>query len=61
MMLLSAPFWFTFIIVLIIVFMINYISQTYLMKKNDHKVNRKSIAILSVQSLVIALLLNFLV
>lgn len=61
MLLLSAPFWFTFIIVLSIVFMINYISQTYLMKKNDHKVNRKSIAILSVQSLVIALLLNFLV
>lgn len=41
--------------------MINYISQSYLMKKNDHKINRKSIAILSVQSLAIALLLNFVV
>lgn len=61
MLLLTAPFWFTFIIVLSIVFMINYISQSYLMKKNDHKINRKSIAILSVQSLAIALLLNFVV
>lgn len=61
MLSLSAPFWFTFIIALSIVFMINYISQTYLMKKDDHKVNRKSIVIHSVQSLVIALLLTFLV
>lgn len=61
MLLLSAPFWFTFIIVLSIVFMINYVSQTYLMKKKDHKINRKSITILSIQSLAIALLLTFVV
>jgi len=52
---LSAHFWVS----LIVVFIINYISQTYLMKKKDHKINWNSIAILSIQSLVIALLLTF--
>ncbi len=59
MLVFSAPFWFTFIIVLIIVFIINYISQTYLIKKTDHKIGWNSIAILSVQSLMIAIVLTF--
>jgi len=55
----SGPFWFSFTIVLIIVFIINYITQTYLMKKKDYKVDLNSVAILFTQSLVIVLLLTF--
>ncbi|MYL45725.1 hypothetical protein GLV94_08700 [Virgibacillus halodenitrificans] len=55
---LSAPFWFSFIIVLIVVFIINYISQTYLMKKKEHKIIWKSAAILFAQSLAITIILE---
>lgn len=55
----KTNFIFAFIIVLIIVFIINYISQTFLMKKKDHKLELKSVGILLVQSVIISLLLYF--
>lgn len=55
---LSAPFWFGFIVVLVIVFIINYISQTYLMKKEGHKINWNSVVVLFIQSLVITIILE---
>ena len=50
---------FDFIVVLIIVFIINYIVQTILMKKKDHKIKLKSVVILLIQSVIISLLLYF--
>lgn len=41
MLKLGALFGITLFVVFIIVLIINYITQTYLMYKNDHKINMK--------------------
>ncbi len=50
-------FFFTFIITLLIVLIFNYIGQRLIVKKN--KFDNKTILVVIVQSLVIALLLAF--
>ncbi|PLR79246.1 hypothetical protein CU633_00470 [Bacillus sp. V3-13] len=60
MLVIKSPFWFSFIAVLIIVLLINFVAQTYLMKKNNYKVKWKSVVVLVFQSLLITLLLNWL-
>ncbi|MDQ0225837.1 hypothetical protein CHH83_22405 [Bacillus sp. 7586-K] len=52
----KSPFWFTFIIVFIVLFLINFISQTYLMKKEDYKISWGSIVVLVFQGIVISII-----
>jgi hypothetical protein len=58
-MTIEMPFLFSFLITLVIVLIINFISQTYLMKKNDYKIRWKSVAVLLIQSLLITVLLEW--
>jgi hypothetical protein len=59
MVIIESNFLFNFLVVLIIVLIINFISQTYLMKKNNYKVKWKSLIVLLIQSLLITILLNW--
>ncbi|MGN7942415.1 hypothetical protein [Virgibacillus sp. 6R] len=52
----KSPFWFTFIIVFIVLFLINFITQTYLMKKEDYKISWGSIVVLVFQGIVISII-----
>jgi hypothetical protein len=58
-MTIEMPFLFSFLITLVIVLIINFISQTYLMKKNDYKISWESVAVLLIQSLLITVLLEW--
>lgn len=53
----TFPFLLAFVSVFAIVFIIHYISQTYLLKKKEFKTSRSSILILLVQSAAITALL----
>lgn len=58
-MTIEAPFLFSFLVTLVIVLIINFISQTYLMRKNDYKIKWKSVVVLLIQSLLITVLLEW--
>ncbi|WP_409291400.1 hypothetical protein [Peribacillus sp. SCS-37] len=54
----STPFWFVFLCVAVLLFVINFITQTYIMRVESFKTSRKSLIVLGMQSLVITILLN---
>ncbi|OAH59865.1 hypothetical protein AWH49_18245 [Domibacillus aminovorans] len=60
-MVFKMPFIFGFIFTLFIVLVINYITQTYLLKKNNHKIDFKSFGIILLQSILISVILTFVV
>ncbi|CDQ18562.1 hypothetical protein SAMN05192559_101826 [Halobacillus karajensis] len=59
MLTVDSPFLFTLLIVFIVVFVINFISQTYLMRKENYKIRWKSMSIIIVQTLLITLILEW--
>ncbi len=61
MITIKAPFLFTFLVVLIVVLIINFITWTYLVKRSSDKNEWKTfIIIVLIQSALITLLLNWL-
>lgn len=60
MVTIQAPFLFSFFVVLIIVFIINFIAQTYLVKRGSNKKEWKTLMIIVlIQSVLITLLLEW--
>lgn len=57
MVTIKIPLLLTFLLVLIIVLIINFISQTYLIRKNNYQIKWKSYLVVLVQSIVITMLL----
>lgn len=54
----SSTLWFTFIIVFVLVFITNYVSQTYLKKKKGFKLSWGTILVSAIQSMVITFLIG---
>ncbi|WP_409296873.1 hypothetical protein V1498_03205 [Peribacillus sp. SCS-26] len=54
----SSPFWLGFLFVAVLLFVINFITQTYVMRVESFTTSRKSLIVLGMQSLVITILLN---
>ncbi len=52
----TSPFWFSLIIVIIIMFIINYLTQAFIMKKEGKIISWGFTLVLLIQSLVITII-----
>lgn len=55
----TSPFWFSLLIVMIIMFLINYFAQTFISKKKGEILTWGFFSVLLIQSLVITILFEF--
>ncbi len=55
----TSPFWFSLTIVIIIMFIINYITQAFILKEKGKIISSGFIFVLLAQSLAITIILEF--
>jgi hypothetical protein len=55
----TSPFWFSLLIVMIIMFSINYLVQAFISKKKGKILTWGFVSVLFIQSLVITILFEF--
>jgi len=55
----TSPFWFSLIVVIIIMFIINYLAKAFILKEKGKIISLSFIFVLLIQSLVITVILEF--